>query len=116
MAQSLVLQGKTEEAESLIHNAFILAEHRLRKEGVVRMSNEKHVIDDETAELFTHIGAAFSLIGRTSYAKKSLETALQIQRRGGSHQRDPSASCPCPPRCRGARQGHEGGGECTESA
>jgi len=91
MAQSLVLQGKTEEAESLIHNAFILAEHRLRKEGVVRMSNEKHVIDDETAELFTHIGAAFSLIGRTSYAKKSLDTALQIQRRGGSHQRDPAA-------------------------
>jgi len=91
MGQGLVLQGKKEEAASSINNALLLAEQRLRKEDAVRMSNEQHVMDDDTAELFTQLGAAFSLIGRTSQAKQALQTALQIQRRGASHQRDPAA-------------------------
>jgi tetratricopeptide (TPR) repeat protein len=91
MGQGLVLQGKMEEAASLINNAFLLAEQRLRKEGAVRMANEEQVMDDDTSDLFTQLGAAFSLIGRTSDAKKALQTALQIQRRGGGHQRDPAA-------------------------
>jgi len=91
MGQGLVLQGKIEEAASVIHNAFMLAEQKLRKEDVVRMSNEVHVVDDETSELFTQLGAAFSLIGQSNYAKKALQRALEIHRQGGSHQRDPAA-------------------------
>lgn len=91
MGQALVLQGKTEEASSVIHNAFMLAEQKLRQEDVVRTSNEERVVDDETAELYTSLGAAFSLIGRTSHAKKALEKALEILRRGGGHQRNPAA-------------------------
>lgn len=55
------------------------------------MSNEAHVMDDDTSELFTQLGAGLSLIGKTGQAKKALQTALHIQRRGGGHQRDPAA-------------------------